>query len=170
MTAIAYRPADLGTAAAPTSERRFVVDGWVGSYRDAYTAGMIQAEDWYAVMIPQVNKVIDKPEVRVVVAYTPGAAGTGVDLLGFIAADPADEPPLVYYVLVKEHYRRAGRGRLWPGVGIARGLFGAIGVDPARPLNYVCSTPACRQLERKIPMARWRPNLGRFPKHERRPR
>ena len=168
MTAVAFRPADLGTAEAPTPERRFVIDGWVGSYRDAYTAGLVQVEDWYAVMIPQINKVLAKAELRVTVAHTPGAAGSGVDLLGFIAADPADDPPLVYYVLVKEHYRRGGRGRLWPGVGIGRGLFFAMGIDPERPFNYVCSTPACRQLERKIPMARWRPNLGRFPKSERR--
>ncbi len=168
MTAVAYRPAELGTAAEPGPDRHFVVDGWVSTYRDAYTAGLIQVEDWYGVMIPQIDKVLAKPDVRVTVAALAGATDRVADLLGFIVADTEESPPLVYYVLVKEHYRRAGRGRLWNGPGIGRSLFAAIGIDPAQPFNHVCSTPMCRTLERKIPMARWRPLFGRFPKAERR--
>lgn len=164
---LTFRAAELGTAAEPEPDRLFVVDSWVASFRDAFTAGLIQVEDWYAVMIPQINKVLDKPDVRTVVASMPGVDRVA-DLLGFVVAEPEGPVPLVYYVFVKEHYRRGGRGRIWGGPGVGRGLFGAIGVDPARPFNYVCSTPMCRTLERKIPMARWRPLLGRFPKHERR--
>lgn len=166
MTAVIYRPADLE---APT-ERNFVVDSWVSSYRDAFTAGIVQVEDWYSVMIPTVSKILAKSEVWTTVACVSGATDRVADLCGFIVADPSDGPPLVYYVFVKEHYRRAGRGRLWSGPGIARGLFEAIGVDPAKPMNYVCSTPMVRRVERKIPLARWRPLLGRFPKAERRKR
>lgn len=169
MTAIAYRAAELGTPAAPGPDRHFIVDAWVRSYRGAFTAGMIQAEDWFAVMIPQVDKVLAKPDVAATVAYVPGVDRIA-DLVGFIVADPVDVPPLVYYVFTKEHYRRAGRGRLWGGPGIARGLFEAIGVNPSQPFNFVCSTPMCRQLARKIPLARWQPELGRFPKHERKNR
>jgi len=170
VTAIVYRPAELGTHDEPGPDRRFVVDAWVSTYRDAFTAGMIQVEDWYAIMIPQIAKVLTKPDVRTVVATVAGATDRIADLTGFIVADTDEDPPLVYYVFAKEHYRRGGRGRLWGGPGIARGLFEAIGVDPARPFNYVCSTPMCRTLERKIPLARWRPLHGRFPKSERRNR
>jgi hypothetical protein len=163
VTAIVYRPA------AP-ADHLFIVDAWVGSYRDAYTAGLIQVDDWYSIMIPQIEKVLRRPDVRTVVATVPGSADGVADLLGFVTADTAESPPLVYYVFAKEHYRRGGRGRLWPGAGIGRGLFAAIGVDPAAPFNYVCSTPMARQLERKIPMAGWRPLLGRFPKADRRER
>ncbi len=163
MTAIGYRTAEL-------EDQRFIVDSWVGSYRDAFTAGIIQVEDWYAVMIPTVEKILAKPEVRTAVAYVSGVTDRVADLVGFIVADPSDTPPLVYYVFTKEHYRRAGKGRLWGGPGIARSLFAAAGIDPARPFNYVCSTPMCRTLERKIPLARWQPLLGRFPKSERRSR
>lgn len=169
MTKIAFRRANLGTASDPSPERKFVVDGWAATYRDANTSGMIQVEDWYSVMIPQINKVLDKPEVVTIVASS-SLAGTGADLLGFIVADPADNPPLVYYVMTKEHYRRGGHGRLWPSAGLARQLFGAIAIDPDRPMNYVCSTPACRLLERKIPYGKWRPNLGKFPKADRKKR
>jgi hypothetical protein len=168
MTAVIYRPAELGTHDEPGPDRKFVVDGWVATYRDAYTAGLIQVEDWYSIMIPQIGKVLARPDVRTVVAAVEGAAGGIADLLGFVVADTADYLALVYYVFVKEHYRRAGRGRLWDGPGIGRGLFGAIGVDPGKPFNYVCSTQMCRVLQRKIPLARWQPALGRFPKHERR--
>lgn len=199
MTAIAYRPAELGTPDDPGPDRHFVIDGWVGSYRDAFTAGLIQVEDWYGIMIPQLGKVLAKPEVRVTVAHfapaavalqrlaaaasdlsasRPFAVGVGVqtppgamvDLLGFIVADPEDSPPLVYYAFAKEHYRRGGHGRLFAGAGVGRGLFAAAGIDPGRPFNYVCSTPMCRILARKIPLARWQPLLGRFPKSERRSR
>lgn len=166
MTSIAYRPAELGEE----RERRFIVDSWVATYRDAFTAGIIQVEDWYPVMIPTVEKILAKPDVRTVVAYVDGVTDRVADLVGFIVADTNDAPPLVYYVLVKEHYRRAGRGRLWGAAGIGRQLFEAIGVDVARPFNYVCSTPMVRTLQRKIPLARWQPLLGRFPKHERRKR
>lgn len=36
------------------------------------------------------------------------------------------------------------------------------------PFNYVCSTPMVRTLARKIPLAKWQPLYGRFPKNERR--
>jgi hypothetical protein len=169
MTGVTYRLAEL-------VDHRFVVDAWCGSYRDAYTAGLIQVDDWYAIMIPQLEKVLARPDVRVVVASLPGAADGVADLLGFIVADTVEQPALIYYVFTKEHYRCAGGGegqgrrKLWDGPGVARGLFAAIGVDPARPFNYVCSTPSCRILARKIPMARWKPLLGRFPKSERRRR
>jgi hypothetical protein len=157
MTEVAFRPA------ASAHERRFVIDAWCGTYRDAFTAGLIQVEDWYAVMIPGLGKVLDKPDVRTIVACTPGVADGVADLLGFIVADTVDVPPLVYYVFVKEHYRRGGAGRIWSGPGLGRQLFAAAGVDPGQPFNFVCSTPICRMLERKTPMARWRPLLGRFP-------
>lgn len=161
MTAIAYRHAG-------PEDHTFIVDSWVASYRDAYTAGIIQVEDWYAVMIPTVEKILERPDVRATVASFAGATDHVADLCGFIVADTAETPPLVYYVFVKPHYRRGGRGRIWGGPGIGRALFEAIGIDPAKPFNYVCSTPMCRTLERKIPMARWQPLLGRFSKLERR--
>lgn len=163
MTAIAYR--DM-----LPDDHKFVVDSWCASYRDAYTAGIIQVDDWYPVMIPTLEKILRKPDVRTVVACVPGVADHVADLIGFIVADTAESPPLVYYVFVKEHYRRARRLPNWAGPGIGRGLFEALGLDPAQPFSYVCSTPMSSKLERKIPLARWRPLHGRFPKSERRDR
>lgn len=147
--------------ATSDSDRFFVVSMWTQSYRTAFTAGMIQDEDWYPIMDAQVAKAMARPDVRTIVA----ADGDG--LYGFITADTEERPPLVYYVYVKESYRRGGHGRLWSGAGLARQLFAAIGVDPSRPFHYVCSTPWVPKLERKIPMASWKALWGRFPKHKR---
>jgi hypothetical protein len=149
---IAYR--DAGAADA-----RFVAKSWVASYRDADTAGFVLVENWYDVMIPQVTQAMARPDVRTVLAYETTNPDPGTNAYGFIVADTVEQPPLVYYVFVKAPYRRSG---------IARGLFAAVGVDPSRPFNYVCSTPMSHVLHRKIPMARWAPKLGRFPKSERR--
>jgi len=145
---------------ATAADRHFVVSSWTQSYRTAFTAGFIQEEDWYRVMDEQVAKAMARPDVRTVVA----AEGGG--LYGFITADVEERPALVYYVYVKAAYRRGGHGRLWDR-GLARQLFAAVGVDPALPFHYVCSTPMVRTLERKIPMAAWRPLFGRFDKHKR---
>jgi hypothetical protein len=149
---IAHRPADEW-------DMRFVVHSWVSSWQKSDTAGGIQAHNWYRIMIPEVLEIIDKPEVKVAVAYESSDSDRGADLYGFIAADPDDDPPLVYYVYVKEPYRRSG---------IARGLFGALGINPQLPFNYAQSTPALYKFRRGIPMARFTPTLGRYLKSERR--
>lgn len=155
---IAFRPAE-------PADRHFVVSTWTQSYRGAFTAGLIQDEDWYRVMDEQVGKALDRPDVRTIVAVD---AQAREHLHGFLTADTEERPPLVYYAYVKAPYRRGGNGRLWEGPGIARGLFAAAGIDPSLPFNFVCSTPMVRVLQKKIPMARWLPLLGRFPKSERR--
>lgn len=163
---ITCRPADLSEG----TELRFIADSWVSSYKDSDFAGLIQIEDWYRIMIPQVTKAMQRPDVRTIVAIE-SSGETGItDLLGFIVADTKEQPPLVYYVYAKGPYRRGGRGRIWEGPGIARSLFAAIGVDPGAPFRYACKTSIVTVLGRKIPMARFQPLLGRFPKAERRKR
>jgi GNAT superfamily N-acetyltransferase len=151
---IAFRTAGAG-------DRRFIVDAWAGSYRDADSAGFIQVEDWYPVMIPQLSKALDRPDVATTIAYETANPDPSTNAYGFIVADVVERPAVVYYVYVKEAYRRSG---------LARRLFEAIGVEPSLPFFYVCSTPMAASLKRKVPMARWKPLVGRFPKHERRPR
>jgi hypothetical protein len=162
MTAIAFRRANLDDP----NERRFLIDAWVGSYRDSYSAGIIHASDWYAVMIPTVERILNLPDVVTIVAYLPGAPA-GADLIGFAVADVKRDPKLVYYVFVKLHYRRGARIGIVPGV--ARQLLDSIGVDAEQPFNYVCETLAVIKLRamNKIPFAKWKPTLGRFPKEER---
>lgn len=154
---ISYRP-------ATDDDLHFIVSSWTQSYRDANTAGFIQIEDWYEIMDAQVAKALKRPDVRSIVACS---SVDSTQIHGFITADTEESPPLVYYVYVKKAYRRGGRGRMWPGNGVARGLFAAMGINPAMPFFYVCETAAVVKLKRKIPIAKHMPNYGRFPKHER---
>ena len=159
---IAYRPADLSQA-PENAERRFIVDAWCRSYQFAHAAGMIAVEDWFAVMIPQVDKLLARPDVRTIVAHAPDDVDRIADLYGFITVDTAARPPIVFYVFVKEPYRRNG---------VARGLFGAAGVDPKLPFVYACTTGIVSKIvySRKIPLAKWDPLVARFGKHDTRPR
>ena len=151
---VAHRPAD-------ERYHRFVVRHWVASFRDADSAGMIAASDWDDVMTPQVTNVLARPGVVATVAYETTNDDAGSNAYGFIVANTRERPGLVFYVYVKTAFRRAG---------VARGLFAAVGIDPELPFDYVCRTPWCHELQRKIPMARWTPSAGRFPTSERRGR
>jgi hypothetical protein len=114
-------------------------------------------DDWFDVMRPQVNLILDRRHVVTTVAYETDETDHIADLYGFITADQSRPSPLVYYCYVKQPYRRGG---------FARALFNAIGVDPSRPFRYVCKTAAAARLVAKIPMARWDPLAGRFPSQE----
>lgn len=151
---VAFRPAE-------PRDHDFVIGAWETSYRLADTAGMVLAVNWATVMREQFAQVIARPYVRTVVAYETDDPDPGIaDLLGFIVAEPDETPPLVYYAFVKENFRRSG---------IARRLFKAAGIDPAKQFHYACSTPWCLKLASKIPMGRWRPRRGRYSREHRRP-
>lgn len=149
---IAHRPAAPG-------DRNFIVRSWLASLRDSDTAGFIRPRNWYRVMTPEVVETLADEDVTTRVAYETDNPDPGNNAYGFIVADVVEQPALVYYCFTKQAYRRSG---------IARGLFAAVGIDPALPFHFVCSTPWCSTLQRKMPMARWMPRLGRFPKAERR--
>lgn len=154
---IAHRPA---TAA----DRTFVADAWVSSYRTSYAAGLLDMASYHSIMWAQVERYIDRPDVRTVVACESKDPSF---LYGFICADPTPQveildggrqkswPAMVLYVFVKAGYRRSG---------IARGLFDAVGVDPSRPFLYACKTPIVGRVATKIPLAKWNPLVARFEK------
>jgi GNAT superfamily N-acetyltransferase len=141
---------------AAAGDLPFVISSWSSSYRTSYYAGLVTMNDWADVMHVQLRKILARPSIVTCVAHDPDEDLAGsADLLGFIAGDVADRSkvPLVLYVFVKAHYR---------GNGVARGLFNALGVDPSKPFDFACKTPVVRELERKIPYARWSPLRARF--------
>lgn len=152
-----YRPADL---APDSDERTFVVSTWCSSYKSSHFAGLIASEDWPAIMHAQVGKLLDRPGTRALVACEPGGF-----LYGFIAGDTSRRLPIVYYVYVKDPFREAG---------YARGLFAAIGVDPAQPFLYTCRTSIVSRIgdqhpggKNKIPHAKFTPAAARYPDYYR---
>lgn len=140
---IAYRPADLDDAP-------FIVSTWSRAFKPSRSAGMIASEDWERVMHPQIQKLLTRPNVRTIAAFENTDPAF---LYGWIAGDTEGDTPVVYFVYVKESFRRAG---------YARGLFAALGVDPARRFRYTCWTPILHKLAAKIPQAKHDPNIARY--------
>lgn len=154
------RGARLIICPATEADRRFIVSAWLDSFRDATTAGMIHMDDWYAVMWPQVVRLLDREGCTTLVACEPDDSM----LYGFICGEVdisrprsrRQRPPVVNYCYVKTPYRR------WAKPGIARRLFGAIGIDPQTQFDYTYKTAVVSQLAHKIPLASHQPMLARF--------
>lgn len=155
---IDYRPI------SSQADRDFVVSSWSSSFRTSFAAGILDMEHWAEVMHAQVERYLDRPDVRTIIAAPRSDQST---IYGFIAADTTPQlelleggrtrswPALVYYAYVKAPYRRTG---------IARGLFDAVGVDVRRPFLYLCKTPWASRLAGKAPDAKWQPLVARFGK------
>lgn len=168
-------------------DRDFVVATWCASFRRSAYAGLVAMDDWFDVMTPQLEKIIDRPRVHVLVIADPTETDRIADLFGHLVWEdgvqeveravvgstltikrPQPDPhllPLVYFCYVKQDYR---------GHGFARGLMRAAAIDPSKPFNYVCQTHASTSMREKgkLPSANWRPLLGRYTnerkQHERR--
>ncbi len=151
---LAYR-----TASAP--DMAFIVDAWVDSYKYSHTAGPIPADMYRATYWPIVERAINLPNTRTIVAYETDDTDHIADLYGFIAVDTSDVPLLCWYVYVKESYRR---------MGLARGLFTAAGINPDMPFHFGWKTAVVAELIqlRKLPCARFDPNPMRFDNPRRR--
>lgn len=143
--------------ATPT-DRIFVTATWSSSYKNAHAAGMIPSEDYPEVMHRAIGKLLARPGARAIVAYEPPDF-----LYGFIAGDVSGPTPVVWYVYVKGPYRseaRPGGSRVGPRH--ARGLFRALGVDPARQFLYACRTSVVSRVTHKIPNAKFVPAAARY--------
>lgn len=136
------------------SDRAFVVSSWSRSYKYSDAAGLIHVDDWAAVMHAQLGRLLACDTTRAIVAFEPDEDPAFEDFLyGWICGDTSNATrPLVHYVYVKEAYRRAG---------LARRLFGALGVDPSRSFAYTCQTQAAIDAAAKVPRARWEPLIAR---------
>lgn len=148
----------IAIRASEARDERFVIASWLSSWRDSYSAGLIQDADWFTVMWPQLEKLLARPGVRCLVAADTDEPEHVADLFGFVAADTSRPTPLLLYVYVKQAYRRAG---------LARRLLEAVGVDPGGRFEYACKQPLPAALFAKVPYARWNPLAARYPKRER---
>lgn len=134
----------------------FVVSHWSSSYKKSHQAGSIWHEDYAEIMHKQIDGYFKHHDLKAILACE---ATDPRFIYGFIVGDVSETIPVVYYVYVKESYRRAG---------IARALFTALGVDPHERLVYVKSTPDAIELKSKLPLARFNPNELRYSKENRR--
>lgn len=155
---LAHRAADLEDRPGNT-ERHFILDAWASQLQYLHGAGFVSMRTWFAVMLPELAGVLARPGVKALVAYDADDDGRIADLFGFAVAEPDSDPPLVYFVYVKDEYRRHG---------FARRMLAALRVDPAKRLDYALRTPVMGDLSRKMPLARWTPIGARYDRDHRR--
>lgn len=175
----------LATRSMLPADRSFVVESWIAAYRRSAHAGLVSMDDWHDVMTATIAKIIDRPEVRTLVAVDLDATDTLSNLFGHLVYEPfavgreynersrqymhrrlaADRrtpaaEPLVWFCYVKRDFRKNG---------IARRMFNAASVNPRAPFHYVCNTQSAADVAShgKIPKAVWRSLLGRFPDERR---
>lgn len=143
---------------ATRSDRAFIVPTWSRAYKSSRYAGMTWHEDYAAHQHRQINHALDLPDARAVIAYE---SNDPAFFYGWIAGDVSEALPIVYFIYVKDGFRKQGH---------ARRLFRALGVDPARPFVYACNNDVVHELcdAGKIPLARFNPNELRYPKTARR--
>ncbi len=145
----------LAFRSATVEDRAFVISSWETSYRKAHTAGLITMPDWAAVMRDQLTKILDRSYVKTTVAYE---ADDSQHIYGYLVSEPDETPPLVYWCYVKQPYRRQG---------MTYSLFRAAGIDAQGRWNFVCSAPVVSRILPKVPLAKWRPLLGRYSREHR---
>lgn len=148
---IAIRPANLRDEA----ERAFIRSTWSRAFKVADDAGMIHTDDWSTVMHRQIDRVLDRPDARALLAYESDEPSFWY---GWIAGDTSGAASVVFFSYVKEPYRRQG---------IARDLFARFGLGERTPFMFVCRTPMVAKLKHKVPFARYNPREVRYPKETR---
>lgn len=142
---------------AGREDRAFIVSSWSSSYKSSPHAGPLWTDDYADIMHAQLERVLDRPEVVSVLACEQDDPDF---FYGHIVAElDHGETPIIHYVYTKAPYRMAG---------VARGLFGAIGVNPSNYFVYTCPTRIVHDLFDKVPRARFDPNGIRFSKQNRR--
>lgn len=140
---LAFRPAQY-------SDTWFITSTWLESFQGSREAGLILAEDWFAVMKPQILKLLAYPSVEVTVAYNPENDDLKSRDYGWIAHEKFADGPLILYLYVKKPAR---------GIGLGKRLLKEV---TDGPILYACKTKDGEEwLRRHNISARWTPRAAR---------
>lgn len=126
---------------AEPSDLRFIEKSFLSSFRTSHSAGLVSMESWEEMMGPEWRKILQRPNVRGIVAYRPGETSESAsDLYGFIVYETGYQDrqsgkqlPYVVFLYIKSSFRRR--------FDIEAGLFDAAGIDPTKPFHYAVKTP-----------------------------
>lgn len=143
-------------------DRAFVIDSWLESWFTRHAAGCLPKdihEPAYTRMIEE--RILARPDTRVLVAVNPYADDPSVEIAGFIAIGTLRHrhgttqcgAPVLFYLFVKQAYREGGCvGELLDAAGLAaRSTF-------CCPFKF----PGWESVAARHPSAKWDPLIGRF--------
>jgi hypothetical protein len=148
-----------GGVISPGRRCNFIIATWSSSYKDSHYAGILDNDTYAPAMHRQIPRVLARPGAVAMLAFERDDPDF---LYGHAVAElDAHETPIVHYVFVKGPYRK---------LGVARGLFEALGINLKNYLVYTCKTGVVRVLldADKIPRGRFDPNGIRYSKENRR--
>lgn len=149
----------LHTRIMQPADRKFVISSWSSALRRSPWGGMVSAENWEKTMPAELEVILARPRVHVLVLADENVTDAVGDLIGYLVFDISAATPLIYFCYVKQGYREKG---------FARRLFRDATIDFNGKFNYVCKTYIINELMEagKLRRATWRPLLGRFPTQE----
>lgn len=145
------------------ADRAFIAASWSASLPRPPEASFLTPAAWQTAVWTSVPTILDRPDVRVIVAADGESATGDADLFGWLAwIERPDGPPAVLFVYVKQAMRYDPERRTGPR--IARRLFDRANIGPHTAFPYICSAADwISRLRRagKIPNAQWCPDLVR---------
>jgi len=133
------------------SDRPFVFDQWLESFRLSHAAGPFPMRMYRPVYTTAINEILARPKVEVLVACSPDDED---ELYGFICHEKR-RAPVVHYLYVKHIFRREFR--------VATTLMGAAGIDPKKTFLYTFKTPMASKIAEHWTGATFDPLIARFP-------
>jgi len=124
---ITYRSVDL----ADEQDRRFVLDGWLKSWRKSQYAGVVANNRFSEVTFDTIKQLFDRGmTILVAESVNPDTK------VGFIAYERS-EIPVLHYLYVKPVLR---------GLGFGGRLLTEVGITPEEPFVYTFRTSDSRKL------------------------
>ncbi len=177
--------------AASTADHSFIAATWSTCWGRPPEASLVTPAAWRTAVWSSVPALLERPDVRVLVAADADSATGDADLFGWLAWKPRAVECVINGYTRRPSYRLADadagdehRAHRRQGTapmplvfcvyvkrdarknGIARGLLRAADLDPRADFAHVCHTRVVGDLADKIPNAVWCPHLGRPPQEK----
>ncbi len=136
---------DLIIAPAREKDLGLVYDAWLDAFYDAHASGPMPSDVYRAAYRETIRRILTMTPA--LVARSPRDENL---LYGFVCATAA--PPVLYFLYVKQPYRRRG---------FARALMQHVGLTPAKRFVFTFKTALATELVEHWPHARFDPLMLR---------
>ena len=145
---------------------RFIRHSWVQSFRISHYAGMSPMENYYETQHRWIQKLMDRDDVCVLVAFNTDHES---QIYGFLCTEGGFTLPVVHYVYVKSDFRRLPQKDDSFKKGIATMLLAPRGINQRSPFYYTYKPGDWAGLAKHgqpFSGGMFRPLFARFDKYE----
>jgi len=148
---------------AQVTDRAFISQTWVTSFRSSQDTGPVPVEIYFDTFRKVIADLLARPAVKVLVAVD-SELPPPHEIHGYLVFEPGPHrkgtqmlpKSAVHFCYVKELHRRQG---------VARSLFREAGIDPAHPFFFTFRTPDARAvLKERRWQGEYHPNIVKYTK------